>query len=188
MLKRKKGMHRHHIIPKHMGGTDDSSNIVYLTIEEHIAAHEKLYEQYGLDADKGAISLLKYGESNPDIAAKESHKAKIKNGFYKKLGELNSKRLKGIENPDHSERLKLKYELEGTEGLTWWNNGEVQTRVKDCPGEGWVKGRLDCPKMRNKLKERYKDNPPLWWNNGLVNTRSSECPGEEWTRGKAKIK
>jgi hypothetical protein len=27
--------HKHHIIPKHMGGTDDLSNIAKLTIEEH---------------------------------------------------------------------------------------------------------------------------------------------------------
>jgi hypothetical protein len=31
--------HKHHIIPKHMGGTDDSDNLVELTIEEHAEAH-----------------------------------------------------------------------------------------------------------------------------------------------------
>jgi predicted molibdopterin-dependent oxidoreductase YjgC len=30
--------HKHHIIPKHMGGTDDESNIIELTIEEHAEA------------------------------------------------------------------------------------------------------------------------------------------------------
>ena len=31
-------MHSHHIIPKHIGGTDDPSNIIELTVEEHAAA------------------------------------------------------------------------------------------------------------------------------------------------------
>lgn len=43
--------HVHHIIPKHMGGTDDPSNLVSLTVEEHAAAHKELYEKYGKKED-----------------------------------------------------------------------------------------------------------------------------------------
>lgn len=39
--------HIHHIIPKHMGGTDDPSNLIKLTVIEHARAHQLLYEQYG---------------------------------------------------------------------------------------------------------------------------------------------
>ena len=39
--------HKHHIIPRHMGGTDDPSNLVELTPEEHAEAHRKLYEEHG---------------------------------------------------------------------------------------------------------------------------------------------
>ena len=39
--------HIHHIIPKHMGGTDDPSNLVEVTIEEHAKIHRNLYEQHG---------------------------------------------------------------------------------------------------------------------------------------------
>lgn len=46
--------HKHHIIPKHIGGTDDPSNLIELTIEEHAEAHKKLYEQYGRWQDKVA--------------------------------------------------------------------------------------------------------------------------------------
>ena len=46
--------HKHHIIPKHVGGTDDSSNLVELSIEEHAEAHRVLYEQYGRVQDKRA--------------------------------------------------------------------------------------------------------------------------------------
>lgn len=43
--------HKHHVIPKHMGGTDDPENIVELTVEEHAEAHRILFEKYGLKED-----------------------------------------------------------------------------------------------------------------------------------------
>ena len=50
--------HIHHIIPKHMGGTDDPSNLVELTVEEHALAHKKLYEQHGKKQDLIAYQML----------------------------------------------------------------------------------------------------------------------------------
>ena len=50
--------HKHHIIPKHMGGTDEPSNIIELTREEHAITHLLLYEKYGKKQDLGAYYLL----------------------------------------------------------------------------------------------------------------------------------
>lgn len=44
--------HKHHIIPKHMGGTDDPTNLIELTIEEHAEAHRILYEKHGRIEDR----------------------------------------------------------------------------------------------------------------------------------------
>ena len=53
-------IHKHHIIPKHIGGSNNPSNIVKLTIKEHAEAHKKLYEKYGKWEDKVAwLSLSK---------------------------------------------------------------------------------------------------------------------------------
>ena len=53
-----KQKHKHHIIPKHMGGTDEPSNIIELSREEHAKAHLELYEKYGKMQDLGAYYLL----------------------------------------------------------------------------------------------------------------------------------
>lgn len=47
----------------------------------------------------------------------------------------------------------------------WWNNGKQNRHCKDCPGEGWSRGR------------------GKYWNNGYINTLQVQCPGEEWVRG-----
>jgi hypothetical protein len=43
--------HIHHIVPKHAGGTDDPSNLIELSVEDHAEAHRLLYEKYGKQAD-----------------------------------------------------------------------------------------------------------------------------------------
>jgi len=50
--------HKHHIIPKHMGGTDDPSNIIELSVEDHAKAHLELYEKYGNEYDGIAYESL----------------------------------------------------------------------------------------------------------------------------------
>ena len=44
--------HKHHIVPKHAGGSDDPSNLKKLTIEEHALAHKKLFFIYGNPMDE----------------------------------------------------------------------------------------------------------------------------------------
>lgn len=46
--------HKHHITPRHAGGTDHPSNLIELTIEQHAEAHRVLYEEYGRNEDKWA--------------------------------------------------------------------------------------------------------------------------------------
>ena len=39
--------HIHHIIPRHMGGTDDADNLVEVTVEQHALLHKQLWEDLG---------------------------------------------------------------------------------------------------------------------------------------------
>jgi len=59
--------HKHHIIPRHAGGTDDPSNLVELTVEEHALAHKMLYEQYGKEQDRIAWLALSKQSDKKDI-------------------------------------------------------------------------------------------------------------------------
>lgn len=44
--------HGHHIIPKHIGGTDDEWNFVFLTVRQHALAHRLLWKRDGRWQDK----------------------------------------------------------------------------------------------------------------------------------------
>jgi hypothetical protein len=51
--------HRHHVVPRHAGGTDDPSNITCpLTIEEHAEHHKYRYEMLGEWQDRIAWHAL----------------------------------------------------------------------------------------------------------------------------------
>lgn len=58
--------HQHHIVPKHMGGTDEKSNLIELTIAEHAEAHRLLYEKYNRTQDKvawlGLAGIIPYAD------------------------------------------------------------------------------------------------------------------------------
>jgi hypothetical protein len=50
--------HKHHIIPKYMGGGDEPENIIEVTIEEHAELHLDLYLKYGNWQDWRAFNGL----------------------------------------------------------------------------------------------------------------------------------
>jgi len=61
--------HRHHIIPRHAGGTDNEENIVELTIPQHAETHRLLYEQHGRIGDKLAWLCLSGRSTDPEAEA-----------------------------------------------------------------------------------------------------------------------
>jgi hypothetical protein len=80
--------HKHHIIPKHAGGTDDKSNLIELTIEEHANAHRILYEQYGKREDyyawKGLSGCIGKDDILKGLARAQKGKKKPE-GFGEKI-------------------------------------------------------------------------------------------------------
>ena len=93
--------HIHHIIPKHMGGTDDSSNLIKLTVEEHAQAHLKLYEEHGRKEDYVAYMALSSQLGKEEILLE---KARL-GGFAKAAKEYPAWN-KGIPTPRSKESIE----------------------------------------------------------------------------------
>lgn len=89
--------HKHHVIPKHMGGTDDPSNIVELTIEEHAEAHRKLFEEHGKWEDEVAWKALAGIISKKEATIRAINEG-AKKGYQKRLEKFLSQPGKTIED------------------------------------------------------------------------------------------
>lgn len=90
--------HKHHIIPRHMGGSDDPSNLIELTPEEHAEAHRILYEEHGRWQDYVAWQGL------AKLASKEDHVYMLLSAAGKKGAEISNGRRKGMKY--NTERIK----------------------------------------------------------------------------------
>ena len=51
-------MHKHHIIPRYMGGQDSDGNLVELSVPDHALAHKSLWEKHGNKQDYLAWKML----------------------------------------------------------------------------------------------------------------------------------
>ena len=176
--------HKHHIIPRHMGGSDESSNIVVLSIEEHAEEHRKLWSQYGKWQDYLAycalskqvsvaeITHLKRVLANRGKIVLESTREKLRAANTgKRASEETKKKMSqnnGMKNAaiakSHSEKMKIKMRgnkngLGGksSSGMIKINNGIDEKFIH--PDEslpfGWVKGRLPRIWINDGKTERW---------------------------------
>ena len=115
-------VHKHHIIPRHSGGSDDSSNIVELTVEEHAEAHRKLYEQYGNEYDNIAwLGLSK--QIGKEEATRHARQAVHSTGTTGKTWKCKS-------NPDVSGNFP---NLGHQKGKHWYTDGTRECLAFSCP-------------------------------------------------------
>jgi hypothetical protein len=104
-MKKPVGFHKHHVIPKHAGGTDDKSNIIYLSPLDHAKAHLNRFNLYKNPNDAHAYNFLIrnidkngnfisgfQGRSHSDLTKEKMSKTRIgmtignKNPMYGKSG------------------------------------------------------------------------------------------------------
>lgn len=150
----RKILHKHHIVPRYMGGTDDPDNLVELTIEEHAEAHRILYEQHGRWQDKVAWQGLAGLMDHQDIL-NEMYDARKGSGntFYGKKHSEESKRKmseskkgQGLGIPkNHGDKIKefWKDKDHANKGKTPWNKG------KSCPASMESKIKKSKPVLFN---------------------------------------
>jgi hypothetical protein len=128
--------HNHHIIPKHMGGSDDPSNIVKLTVEQHAEAHKKLWEEHGCWQDRVAWQTLS-GQISCQVAIRQAISLTQK-GRKRTAREIESviesnKRRSGI-NHHYFGKKRTKEECEKMSkshmGQIPWNKGKKMTETE----------------------------------------------------------
>lgn len=162
----KQVLHKHHIIPRHAGGTDDPDNLVFLTIEEHAEAHRILYERYQRKEDylawKGLSGLIGKDEMLFEKCSLNSSRPGKLNAFYGMKHSEETKRkisnkLRGhshnkgiLKSDEHKKKISEartasaeKYIFKHTDGTVF--NGtcrELANITKSSPAETWklVKG------------------------------------------------
>lgn len=162
--------HKHHIIPKHMGGTDEESNLIELSVEEHAEAHRKLFEEFGRWEDyvawlglskmiprKELISMIQSEAAkkrlrisgNPFSGIKTSHNFSVNEEFRKYVASLGNT----------PEAIAKKKE-------TWKKTGRGKAEKNSQYGTCWVyhpeKGNL---KIKKELLDHYIE---LGYNKGRV--------------------
>ena len=158
--------HKHHIIPKHMGGSDEPDNLIELTVEEHAQAHFKLWEKFGFIEDKIAWDCLsgrKLSEEDRIILSKSGFKKFLlddkrviewKNKISTSLkGKVQSKETK----LKRSESLKLAYK-EGRKKITVPDADENRKRYyKNNMAQKLAEGRKNSEKwLKSITSEEYK--------------------------------
>jgi hypothetical protein len=133
--------HKHHIIPRHIGGTNESNNLVELTVEEHAEAHKILYQIYGRHQDRLAWLGLS-GQIGKDEIMKQLAKArkgkKKPEGFGKKLSDY---------------RKTFKYSEESKKKMSDAKKGKILTQEhKDKISAGLI-GKKNTEYQKQRLAE-----------------------------------
>lgn len=99
---------RHHIVPKCLGGSNDSKNLVFLTFREHVLAHLLLHKMYPneeklLYAFNRITGSYLYKNQSIEEFLEEVTEARIK--LSRKLSERNKK---NWSDPVYAERQKAR--------------------------------------------------------------------------------
>jgi len=177
--------HKHHIIPKHVGGTDEQSNLVELSIEDHANAHKILYETHGRWQDRVAwlsLSGIMKDEERIYEILKNSNP-----GGYKHTEETKQKlsemRL-GEKNPMYGKTAhnygKKRPGVGGRKKGTGWSDKERKTQELVRATPGYYEFTKD-PARNKKISDSKKGTignakGKTWYNNGTTETYKDYCP------------
>ena len=174
----------HHIVPRSMGGTNDTDNLIRLTARQHFIAHWMLWKAYGGKMTMAFHAMVhrynkkikRHTKVNSRTHSKliEEHASLLSilhmNNTYA-LGykwneeskqKLRDARAKQIIPKASYEKAKLKMAK-----LVWMNNGIKSCRVDDSLVEvnkknGFVEGRL-VAYVTDEYREKIKNKSKMQW-------------------------
>lgn len=161
MNNKKEALHKHHIIPKFLGGTDEATNLVEITRKEHAQLHLQRYKDCGHKEDLGAYYLLT-GQTDKSMKVAQSLGGKVQgkinaeNGHMVKIQKLSDCSAAGKKGA-----LSNKILNKGS----FYNKEEHR---KAASKGGKVQGKVNAENGHlqriSKLPRKYK--PKKWITNG----------------------
>ena len=86
--------HRHHITPRHMGGSNNKENLIEVTVERHTMFHYCNWKLWGKEEDRIAWKCL-----SGQITLSEAQYAAVKLGA-KKTGQVMKNKMKDLETKE----------------------------------------------------------------------------------------
>lgn len=154
---RQTGYERHHIVPKSLGGSDDTPNLTYISARQHFVCHWLLTKIYPTGEEHwkmlNALRMLRAENTN-----QQRYETKITSRVYAKLKEeyaiLQSERYSGEGNPMYGDKF---YRSEDgyrrqKEAVTGENNGAKQPESRKKISESKL------GKKRDPFSDQWLDN------------------------------
>jgi len=130
-----KKTHTHHILPKHMGGSDEPTNIKEVTVENHAEEHRLLWKKYGKREDW--------------LAWKSLSKQIGKEELWLERSSLGGKKMKGYKKTkEHLENIS-----KSLKGKTYEEMGVVNTTERKQKVSEAMMGNTNS---KNHNKDSYK--------------------------------
>jgi hypothetical protein len=139
------GTHLHHIIPRHMGGSNDPENLIELTVEEHAEAHRKLWEEHNKWQDYMAWMALS-GQIKSDDIRRELSRLTWTGRKHTEEAKSKIKAARALQTTSDETRIKMSNTRKG-KPVTWdlKNTTPEANKKRSAKMSGIPKPKLVCP-------------------------------------------
>ena len=132
--------HTHHIVPKHTGGTDDPSNLIKLTTEQHALAHRKLFFIYGRWQDEMAYKTLEGRAPKEEI-----------------IREVISRTNTGRKlTPEQKQRKREWNIANGHKPPSWLGKKHKPETIEKMRKNNYMRGKTHTDEVKKKIGEKSK--------------------------------
>jgi len=201
--------HRHHILPRSLGGTDDPENLMLLDPVTHAELHAREFLNGGIQFD---FRHEGWGLLDPDlrdaVRAERSRRMKENqigpdNPMFGKTRPDRRVAWEGDKNPQRKpeNREKTRQRVTGEGNPMFGKTGEqnhffgrthteeTRRRLSEInranPNKS-MEGKKHTEEAKEKMRgPREKTKGQLWWvNEEGKNQRARECPGPDWQQGR----
>ena len=140
-----------------MGGSDDPTNLIEVSVEEHSELHLALYLEYGRTEDWVASQSLAGLMGKEEARRLATASSNINRVWTKEMRDNAARGSQGNSNSKgHSpnEEIRKVWSVK-RKGRRWYNDGTNETLSFEQPGPEWVRGRIKLDWLQRGSDGRY---------------------------------